>query len=206
MKRALLSALTMVAFVTCVGGAPIDLPTDAPSGEGDVRPLDLLSDSPLWKVLLDATHRNRQMFDREFSSIMDYLHLDNFNISSFPEDCQNTSINMEGCLKRLVRGLLVFQVLLKHVEREYPKSEILPKLKYFCRLLTSAAGQKMRNSDIIQTLSQSDEDSLLKEVGHPDTFYRKMFAHNILRKLHEFLRETKFQIKKRERRPGFTSS
>ncbi|KAJ0055027.1 hypothetical protein NL108_008749, partial [Boleophthalmus pectinirostris] len=200
---ALVSMLLMVAaLMDPAVAAPVDLPTEAPSGEGGEGATDLLSDSPVWRALLDATHRHKQEFDKEFKGSIEYLHLDNFNIVSFPEDCRNTSINMEGCLKRLVRGLIVYQVLLKHVEREYPESEGLPNIKYFCNLLISAARQKMRKPDAVKTLSKNQEDSLLKEVAHSDTFHRKMFAHNILRKLHEFLRDTQVNIKRRERRPG----
>lgn len=61
----------------------------------------------------------------------------------------------------------------------------------------------MKKPDTVKALSSGEEESLLKEVDHPDTFQRKMFAHNILRKLHEFLRDTKIDIKRRERRPGY---
>ncbi|XP_072303216.1 interleukin-6-like [Eucyclogobius newberryi] len=195
----------MVVMMNCAAGAPTDLPTEAPSGEWYEGTTDLLSESPVWKSLLDATHQHKQEFDNEFAASIAYLHLDNFNIVSFPEDCQNTSINMEGCLRRLVHGLLVYQFLLKHVEREYPNSEVLPNIKYFCSLLISATRQKMRKPDAINPLSRGQEDSLLKEVQHPDTFHRKMIAHNILRKLHEFLRDTQVNIKRRERRPGYIS-
>ncbi|KAK7898681.1 hypothetical protein WMY93_019534 [Mugilogobius chulae] len=208
---ALLFMLMMTALMDCGVGAPTglptglptDLPTEGPSGEGDEGTTDLLSDSPVWRSLLDATHRHKQEFDREFTGSIEYLHLDNFNMVSFPEDCRNTSLNMEGCLRRLVRGLLVYQVLLKHVEREYPRSEVLPNIKYSCSLLISATRQKMKKPDVVKTLSKSQEDNLLKEVGHTDIFHRKMFAHNILRKLHEFIRDTQVSIKRRERRPGY---
>uniref|UniRef100_A0A3B4BKS2 Interleukin-6 n=2 Tax=Periophthalmus magnuspinnatus TaxID=409849 RepID=A0A3B4BKS2_9GOBI len=200
---ALLSVLLMVAaLMDPVAVAPLDLPTEAPSGEGDTGATDLLSDSPMWRTLLDATHQHKQEFNREFTGSIEYLHLDNFNIVSFPEDCRNTSINMEGCLRRLVRGLLVYQVLLKHVEREYPNSQVLPNIKYFSSLLISATRQKMRKPDAVKALSRTQEDSLLKEVDHFDMFNRKMFAHNILRKLHEFLRDIQVSIKRIEKRPG----
>lgn len=197
----------MVLILAALGdsgvGAPTDFPTEAPSGAGDEGGPHLLSESALWKTLLDATHRHRQEFDRQFPDPNQYLHLDNFNIASFPEDCRNTSINMEGCLRRLVRGLLVYQVLLRHVEKEYPLSEVLPNARFFSSLLISATRQKMRKPDAVKALSSGQEEALLKEVNHSDTFHRKMTAHNILRKLYEFLRDTHVGVKRREKRVGY---
>ena len=46
-------------------GAPVDFPTEAPSGAGDEGAgTERLSQSEVWRMLLDATHRHRQEVSR----------------------------------------------------------------------------------------------------------------------------------------------
>uniref|UniRef100_A0A8C6SIF7 Interleukin-6 n=1 Tax=Neogobius melanostomus TaxID=47308 RepID=A0A8C6SIF7_9GOBI len=181
---ALLMVLMLAALDISVG-APVDFPTEEPSGAGAEGGSHLLSKNPLWKSLLDATHRHEQ--EAEFPDLNPDLHLENFNISSLPEDCRNASINMEGCLRRLAQGLLVYQVLLRHVEQEYPLSKVLPNAKHFSGPLITATKEKPGG----HTAEGSES------LRH---FSQKMFAHNILRKLHEFLRDTHIDIREREMR------
>ena len=43
----------------------------------------------------------------------------------------------EACLQRLVKGLQTYLVLFKHVEREYPRSSVLPEVTHYSGLLIS---------------------------------------------------------------------
>uniref|UniRef100_A0A672Y698 Interleukin-6 n=1 Tax=Sphaeramia orbicularis TaxID=375764 RepID=A0A672Y698_9TELE len=175
-----LCVLMLWTLVLRVPGAPLEqMPTDGPtgdpSGEGEEvgGSSDLLSESRDLKLILDATDLHKDEFKKEFLGVMQYHLLDNYRISSLPQNCPRSNFSMEDCLLRLVDGLRVYRVLLKHVEKEYPSSSVLSRVK------------------VATMLTSSQEEQLLKELNNLDSFHRKMVAHNILRKLHQFLCERK---------------
>ncbi|KAM4631509.1 interleukin-6-like [Polymixia lowei] len=88
----------------------------------------------------------------------------------------------ESCLQRVVQGLLKYMVLLKHVEEEYPSNTILPDARSYGDLLI-----RQMHPERATEMSATQEENLLEELDNNDTFQRKITAHGVLRKLHQFL-------------------
>uniref|UniRef100_A0A672Y6X1 Interleukin-6 n=1 Tax=Sphaeramia orbicularis TaxID=375764 RepID=A0A672Y6X1_9TELE len=198
-----LCVLMLWTLVLRVPGAPLEqMPTDGPtgdpSGEGEEvgGSSDLLSESRDLKLILDATDLHKD----EFLGVMQYHLLDNYRISSLPQNCPRSNFSMEDCLLRLVDGLRVYRVLLKHVEKEYPSSSVLSRVKVGGVLVSWGL---MKRPDRATMLTSSQEEQLLKELNNLDSFHRKMVAHNILRKLHQFLRSAQLSIRKKEMAKGY---
>uniref|UniRef100_A0A672YEY0 Interleukin-6 n=1 Tax=Sphaeramia orbicularis TaxID=375764 RepID=A0A672YEY0_9TELE len=204
-----LCVLMLWTLVLRVPGAPLEqMPTDGPtgdpSGEGEEvgGSSDLLSESRDLKLILDATDLHKDEFKKEFLGVMQYHLLDNYRISSLPQNCPRSNFSMEDCLLRLVDGLRVYRVLLKHVEKEYPSSSVLSRVKVSINPLIEKVTEKMKRPDRATMLTSSQEEQLLKELNNLDSFHRKMVAHNILRKLHQFLRSAQLSIRKKEMAKG----
>ncbi|KAK5855196.1 hypothetical protein PBY51_005324 [Eleginops maclovinus] len=206
-----LSAVMLCALLLCALGAPVgDSPTDSPeagdtSGEEEVEPNDLLNNSEVWDLILGATKRHENEFENEFHNQVKYEFLDEYKISSLPERCPYTNFTKEDCLKRLVQGVQIYTVLLRHVEKEYPNSLICAEVKSNSGRLINVIKHKMKNPEQVTALTSSQEVQLLKDLDNPNTFHRKMTAHNILRQLHYFLLKGKRAIAKRERSRGSTA-
>lgn len=49
----------------------------------------------------------------------------------------------EDCLRRLFEGLLIYSVLLKHVEKECPQSTIPAEVKYYSSILIREVERKV---------------------------------------------------------------
>lgn len=49
----------------------------------------------------------------------------------------------ESCLRRLLEGLLIYSVLLKHVEEEYPLSRIPAEVRYYSSILIKEVENKV---------------------------------------------------------------
>ncbi|XP_074469590.1 interleukin-6-like [Sebastes fasciatus] len=203
-----LSAVMLAALLLCAPGAPVeDLPTDSPasgepSGEEEVWPSDLLSSSRYWDIVIDATKRHQQEFENEFQNEVEYIFLEHYRISSLPAGCPLSNFSKEACLHRLAQGLLVYTVLLKHVEKEYPSSSIRSQARYYSSILINLIKEKMRNPEQVTAPTSSQETQLLMDLDNSDTFQRRMTAHSIMRKLHFFLIDSKRAISKREKTRG----
>ncbi|XP_039977788.1 interleukin-6-like [Xiphias gladius] len=207
----LISALMLAARLLCTLGLPVENePTESPagdtSGEEEMVPSDLLSASPIWDSILGTTERHQKEFEDEFEKEVKYHFLDYYKISSLPASCPNSNFSKEACFQRLAQGLHTYMVLFKHVEKEYPGSLILAEVRHYSGLLISLIKGKMRNPEQVTVLTGSLEEQLLKDIDNPDTFYRKMTAHSILRHFHDFLRDAKRAIRKRERPRGNTTN
>ncbi|KAF3833781.1 hypothetical protein F7725_024985 [Dissostichus mawsoni] len=178
-----LSAVMLCALLLCALGAPVeDAPTDSPAAgdpsgeEQEEGPSDLLSTSGVWDLILD-----------EFHNQVKYEFLENYKVSSLPARCPYSNFTKEACLQRMVQGLQIYTVLLRQVEKEYPNSLICAE---------------MRNPGQVTALTSSQEVQLVNDLDNPNTFQRKMTAHNILRQLHYFLLKGKRAITKREKIRG----
>ncbi|XP_029298337.1 interleukin-6-like [Cottoperca gobio] len=201
-----LNAYLLCAMMLCALGAPVeDAPTDIPAGDTsgeEMGPSDLLSDSPVWDSILGATSRHQKEFEDEFHNEVKYDFLGSYKISSLPARCPYSNFSKEACLRRMVHGLLIYKVLLKHVEKEYPSSLICSEAKYYSNLLINLTKEKMRNPSQVTALTSIQEVQLLKDLENPNTFQRKMTAHSILRQLHFFLLNGKRVITKKEKTRG----
>ncbi|XP_068432134.1 interleukin-6 [Clinocottus analis] len=207
----LLSAVTLAAVLLLlhasgapVGDAPTDIPTGEPSGdeEEEVGPSDLLGASPVWHAVLGVTKSHKKEFEDEFLHELKYHFLENYKVSSLPAGCPLSNFSKEACLHRLAHGLLVYTVLLKHVEKEYPGNLICSVAKYYSGLLINLSKDKMRNPEQVTALTSSQEAQLLGGLDQRNAFERKMTAHSILRQLHHFLVDSKRAITKREGKKG----
>ncbi|XP_071368620.1 interleukin-6-like [Centroberyx affinis] len=186
------------ALARCVTGAPVAVaPTESPSGDpsGEEQEAERPSDlSRLWDSFIATTELHEKKFEEEFQNQVNYQYLDD---SNFQSGCPGLNFSKESCLHRLVQGLLKYQVLLKHVEKEYPRNSMLPHVKlYSLASLISLTKQKMKHPERVTAMTSSQEEQLLKELAHPDTFHRKMTAYNILHLLHLFLIDGKRAVVK----------
>ncbi|XP_062414625.1 interleukin-6-like [Pungitius pungitius] len=208
----LLSAVTLAALLPHAPGAPVEeTPTAAPavetSGEevevevvGVVVPSGRLSDSPLWPAVLGVTNLHKKEFEEEFKNVVEYNVLDDHKVLSVPESCPRSNFSEEACLHRIAHGLLIYTVLLKHVEKEYPGSLIGSLAKYYSGLLINLCKEKMRKPVQVAALTGSQEAQLLRGLDQTTAFQRKMVAHSILRQLHHFLLDNRRAIAKWEKR------
>lgn len=71
-------------------------------------------------------------------------------------------------------------------------SRLYPQLKFL------PPSCQMKHPERVVELTTSEQERLLKELDNPDTFQRKMIAHNILRQLHWFLIDGKRAIVRKE--------
>ncbi|XP_071776241.1 interleukin-6-like [Centroberyx gerrardi] len=194
------------ALARCVTGAPVAVtPTESPSGDPSgeeqetERPSDLLSASPLWDSFIVATELHEKKFEEEFQNQVKHQFLDDYKFPSPQAGCPSLNFSKESCLHRLVQGLLKYQVLLKHVEKEYPRNSMLPDGKlYNLAPLISLIKEKMKHPERVTALTSSQEEQLLKELVNPDTFHRKMTAYNILHQLRLFLIDGKRAVARKE--------
>ncbi|KAM3596849.1 uncharacterized protein V6R79_021664 [Siganus canaliculatus] len=200
----LLSAVILAALMRCTTAAPTeDAPAGGPAGEpsGDEEEYERPSD-PLMASLesvIGATERHRKEFEDEFHTEVKYDLLENYKIPSVPANCPKFNFSKETCLHRLAQGLLTYSVLLRHVEREYPHSFILSETRHYSSILVRLIKQKMKNPAQVTPLSSSQEQQLLGNINHNDSFHSKITAHSILYKLHFFLVDCKRAIRKMDR-------
>ncbi|XP_053189844.1 interleukin-6-like [Scomber japonicus] len=204
-----LSALILAALLLSASGAPVtdaftESPTDDPSGEGEM-PSDLLSDSPRWGPFLAITKHHKKEFEDEFKDDVKYHFLENYKISSATASCPMSNFSKEACLLRLVHGLQTYEVLLRHVLKEYPSWLILSGFKYRSDSMISLIKEKMRHPERVSALSSNQEERLMTEVDNPNTFHRKMTAHSILRQFHFFLVDSLVSLRKKELLKGSLS-
>lgn len=53
------------------------------------------------------------------------------------------SLFQDACLRRLLEGLLIYSVLLQHVEEEYPLSRIPSEVRYYSSILIKEVENKV---------------------------------------------------------------
>ncbi|XP_029976940.1 interleukin-6-like [Salarias fasciatus] len=195
-----LSALMLAALLLCASGAPTPgAPTTAPAGdssgeeEGEATS-DLLS---TWKALAGIAKQHKKQFEDEFHKSVTIL--ESYKTSSFPIKCPEFNFSREACYHRLAKGLQVYTVLLRHVEREYPNNLILSAARLYSSVLIQGIKEKMRRGDQVSALTSGQEEQLLREFDTPDRYHRKMTAHSILHHLKVFLADGTRAIFKRER-------
>ncbi|KAF7647874.1 hypothetical protein LDENG_00165390 [Lucifuga dentata] len=200
----LLSMLMLTAYTpprvlgAPAGDAPTEIPAGEPSGEEAERPSDLLSDSCVWDKIIAVINRCEGEFEQKFKIITNDV-LDNYEIISLPAGCPKVNFSKESCLHWLVQGLSKYMVLLRYVEEECPSSSVLSEVKHYSSLLSSLIQKKMKHRIQVMVLSRSQEQQILKELEHPDTFHQKMKAYSVLRQLKEFLIDSKHAIANKER-------
>ncbi|RVE66966.1 hypothetical protein OJAV_G00112670 [Oryzias javanicus] len=206
-KPRLLSAAVLLWAFAAVAAAAAAL-TDAPPDllAGDTSGEESLEEAPpltsnilrTWERVIEPTKRHQKEFEQEFHGNVDYILLDSHKHASFPVKCPMSNYSKEACLQRLAQGLLVYRVLLKQVEKEYPDNSILRELKPAIPLLVAQIKEKMKRSERVSAPSSSQEEQLLKQLDSPDTFKRRMTAHSILSHLHFFLIDGKRAFRKWE--------
>ncbi|XP_031178872.1 interleukin-6 [Sander lucioperca] len=203
----LLSAVMLCALLLCAPGAPVeDAPTNSPAGdhsgeEEEERPSDQLSASPFWALILDATKQHKEEFENEFKNDgLKYIYLEGYKFTSLPACCPHYNFSKEACLHRMFHGLLIYTVLLKYVEKEYPGNSICKEFRNYSGLLINLIKGKMRKREQVTALTSSQEGQLLRDLDNSASFHRKMTAHSILRQLHYFLLEGKRMISRKETR------
>uniref|UniRef100_A0A8C8A2F2 Interleukin-6 n=1 Tax=Oryzias sinensis TaxID=183150 RepID=A0A8C8A2F2_9TELE len=195
-----MSAAAAAAAAAALTDAPPDLLAGETSGEGSVEEAPPLASNiwRTWERLIEATKQHQKEFEQEFQGNVDYILLDGHKRSAFPVKCPMSNYSKEACLQRLAQGLLVYTVLLKQVEREYPDSSILREIKPGIPLLVAQIKEKMKRSERVPAPSSSQEEQLLKQLDSPDTFQRRMTAHSILSHLRFFLIDGKRAFRKWE--------
>uniref|UniRef100_A0A3Q2ZIA9 Interleukin-6 n=1 Tax=Kryptolebias marmoratus TaxID=37003 RepID=A0A3Q2ZIA9_KRYMA len=109
----------------------------------------------------------------------------------------------EAYCQELAQGLLTYLVLLKHVEKEYPKSSVLPGLKGRISLLVTQFKAKVGPRRTANKRGTFSQEALLRELDHPDTYTRRLRAHSVLASLRNFLVDgkrlfQKWEAKKRQ--------
>ncbi|XP_017276828.1 interleukin-6-like [Kryptolebias marmoratus] len=212
---ALLAAVTL-----CVSGAPLqDALTDGPAGgessgeeveevkveveRGGVETSNLTGPGDIlenWKQgIAPISERHEKEFNEEFQGNVNYTSLQNYTRPSFP----TTNFSKKAYCQELAQGLLTYLVLLKHVEKEYPKSSVLPGLKGRISLLVTQFKAKMRKRERAEEPTGTEQEALLRELDHPDTYTRRLRAHSVLASLRNFLVDgkrlfQKWEAKKRQ--------
>ncbi|CAN9503896.1 unnamed protein product [Ophioblennius macclurei] len=195
----LLAVLALAALLLCASGAPTEgAPTSSPAGdssgeEGEVTS-DLLS---TWKALAGIAKQHKKQFEDEFQKGVTIL--ESYKTSSFPVKCPESNFSREACYQRLAKGLQVYTVLLRHVEKEDPNNVILSAAKMYNAVLIQLLKEKMRHGNQVSALTGSEEEQLLKEFDTTDSYHRKMTANSILHHLRVFLADGTRAIFKRER-------
>ncbi|KAM9737968.1 interleukin-6 [Menidia menidia] len=211
--RLLSAALLAAALLRGSSGAPPgEAPTDSPAGDtsGEEEEEDREAESPdilTWEKVIAQTNAHQKEFEKEFKGNVNYLFLDNYKHSSFPAECPDSNFSKEACLQRLAQGMLVYSALLRHVEREYPDTEILQGVNASIHMLVPQIKKRMSSSEQVRELSGGQQQRLLQELSSPDAFHRKMTAHSILYHLRLFLIDGKRSFRKwalPKRRPAHT--
>uniref|UniRef100_A0A672HF10 Interleukin-6 n=1 Tax=Salarias fasciatus TaxID=181472 RepID=A0A672HF10_SALFA len=153
---------------------------------------DLLS---TWKALAGIAKQHKKQFEDEFHKSVTIL--ESYKTSSFPIKCPEFNFSREACYHRLAKGLQVYTVLLRHVEREYPQQPDPVRRQAVQQRPDpghQGEGQVWRTSERLDP-----ETQLLREFDTPDRYHRKMTAHSILHHLKVFLADGTRAIFKRER-------
>ncbi|XP_041665406.1 interleukin-6-like [Cheilinus undulatus] len=197
----------MAALLQSALGAPTEvLPTESlagdPSGEEVESTSESLSSSDLWGLILSVTNNHSEEFEAEFNNQVKYHMLEDIKIPSLPMSCPISNFSKEACLNRLVNGLFVYNVLLKHVEKEYPNNYKISETRANCGQLVNLIKRNMKHPERVIELPSSQEEQILQDINSPDTFQRKTTAHSILFHLRNFLLQGKRVIRKRENTRG----
>ncbi|XP_065326612.1 interleukin-6-like [Pelmatolapia mariae] len=201
------SAVMLAALLLCASGAPIEDGSVAGdfSGEGtEEAEMSTVKPFNIWKSLFDSAQEYEKAFEHHFQTLENRDQaLDSHIPASIPKHCNITKFRKEACLQTLAKGLLIYSVLLKHVEKEYRGSLNFSDAPSNIGTLIDLAGMvkgKMKNSNQVTPLTSSEEEQLLKEVNSPDPYHSKLHAYSILRALKAFLSEGKRAVCRMEKR------
>ncbi|XP_077363769.1 LOW QUALITY PROTEIN: interleukin-6 [Festucalex cinctus] len=182
--------------------APTAFPSGGTSSEEETEPSSLLSSSDVWDSILATAKVHQKAFEDEFQNNVEFHLLEDYKVPQLPPNCPNSNFSKEACLHRLAQGLSIYTSLLKHVEKDYPDSRILSEAKQYTAILLWNIKQKMKKTEEVTSLSNSQEESLLASLDNPDVFHRKMTAHSILRQLYIFMVDGKRALSRKDRRRG----
>ncbi|KAL0962040.1 hypothetical protein UPYG_G00334950 [Umbra pygmaea] len=189
-----------------VNGSPIpnmvsDFPTSGWTSGEELETDSLSSDvepSPKWEQVIKllihevTTFRDEQFVKEFLKPVKDMPLFAAHHVPSIPEHLPNTpcfaNYSKVPCLQQISRGLHVYQVLLQHVENEYPKSTWLPSIKQQITVLKELVKNKL-NTVVVDNLSTKEH--LLSKVPTTTEWQRKTSVHAILRDLRHFLVDTK---------------
>uniref|UniRef100_A0A3Q4GPU1 Interleukin-6 n=1 Tax=Neolamprologus brichardi TaxID=32507 RepID=A0A3Q4GPU1_NEOBR len=191
------SAVMLAALLLCASGAPIEdrsVAGDFSGEETEEAEMSTVKPFNIWRTLFDSA-QEYEKFEHHFQTLENRDQaLDSHTPASIPKHCNITKFRKEVCLQTLAKGLLIYSVLLKHVEKEYRGS------LNFSDILKVKFTKKMKNSNQVTALTSSEEEQLLKEVNSPDPYHSKLHAYSILRALKAFLSEGKRAVCRMEKK------
>nr|QDK54782.1 interleukin-6 [Mugil incilis] len=194
----------LAALQQRASGAPLeDASTDSPAGdtsgeEGGEEESPQPTTNPYSRFAF-LNDRHKKEFEEEFQGEQ-YSRLHSRSSPLFPEKCPASNFSKEACLHRLAEGLLTYKVLLKHVEKEYPNSQILQEVRGLSTMLFDQVMKKMKNKKRVTPPTGAEEEQMLKDIASPhDPFDRKIMAHTILHYLANFAFDGKRAIDRREK-------
>uniref|UniRef100_A0A3P9BHL1 Interleukin-6 n=1 Tax=Maylandia zebra TaxID=106582 RepID=A0A3P9BHL1_9CICH len=189
------SAVMLAALLLCASGAPIEdgsVAGDFSGEETEEAQMSTVKPFNIWRSLFDSAQEYEKAV-RACSLTMINSSITRAVLLSFVQ---------ETCLQTLAKGLLIYSVLLKHVEKEYRGSLNFSDAPSNIGTLIDLAGMvkgKMKNSNQVTPLTSSEEEQLLKEVNSPDPYHSKLNAYSILRALKAFLSEGKRAVCRMEK-------
>uniref|UniRef100_A0A3Q2X2P5 Interleukin-6 n=1 Tax=Haplochromis burtoni TaxID=8153 RepID=A0A3Q2X2P5_HAPBU len=189
------SAVMLAALLLCASGAPIEdgsVAGDFSGEETEEAEMSTVKPFNIWRSLFDSAQEYEKAV-RACSLTMINSSITRAVLLSFVQ---------ETCLQTLAKGLLIYSVLLKHVEKEYRGSLNFSDAPSNIGTLIDLAGMvkgKMKNSNQVTPLTSSEEEQLLKEVNSPDPYHSKLNAYSILRALKAFLSEGKRAVCRMEK-------
>uniref|UniRef100_A0A3Q4GRN1 Interleukin-6 n=1 Tax=Neolamprologus brichardi TaxID=32507 RepID=A0A3Q4GRN1_NEOBR len=190
------SAVMLAALLLCASGAPIEdrsVAGDFSGEETEEAEMSTVKPFNIWRTLFDSAQEYEKAV-RACSLTMINSSITRAILLSFVQ---------EVCLQTLAKGLLIYSVLLKHVEKEYRGSLNFSDAPSNIGTLIDLAGMvkgKMKNSNQVTALTSSEEEQLLKEVNSPDPYHSKLHAYSILRALKAFLSEGKRAVCRMEKK------
>uniref|UniRef100_A0A3P9BH62 Interleukin-6 n=1 Tax=Maylandia zebra TaxID=106582 RepID=A0A3P9BH62_9CICH len=184
------SAVMLAALLLCASGAPIEdgsVAGDFSGEETEEAQMSTVKPFNIWRSLFDSA-QEYEKFEHHFQTLENRDQaLDSHTPASIPKHCNITKFRKETCLQTLAKGLLIYSVLLKHVEKEYRGS------------LNFSDILKVKFTIKVTPLTSSEEEQLLKEVNSPDPYHSKLNAYSILRALKAFLSEGKRAVCRMEK-------
>uniref|UniRef100_A0A3Q2X3U4 Interleukin-6 n=1 Tax=Haplochromis burtoni TaxID=8153 RepID=A0A3Q2X3U4_HAPBU len=184
------SAVMLAALLLCASGAPIEdgsVAGDFSGEETEEAEMSTVKPFNIWRSLFDSA-QEYEKFEHHFQTLENRDQaLDSHTPASIPKHCNITKFRKETCLQTLAKGLLIYSVLLKHVEKEYRGS------------LNFSDILKVKFTIKVTPLTSSEEEQLLKEVNSPDPYHSKLNAYSILRALKAFLSEGKRAVCRMEK-------
>ncbi|XP_010871635.3 interleukin-6-like [Esox lucius] len=200
--------LMSVLVVLVVNGTPIPsvhsevLTSEWTSGEElainsfSTKPRPSTKWEQIIKMLVhEVTTFRDQQFVEEFQMPLENMSsFAEHQVPSIPQHLTKTpcfsNYSKEACLQEISRGLQVYQVLLQHVQTEYPQSNVIPMVRDHANVLIGLVIGKMK-AVVVESLPASEKEQVLGEVSTATEWHKKTSVHAILRDLRHFLVDTK---------------